>query len=290
MAAVVSPLVREIMTAAPYSIAASTELDGAMRVMDQRDLRHLPVVEARTDESGKEGQPPAVVGMLSDRELLSATGWLPADDRRERMEPSGEGKPRTVADIMRTPAPILAPDDRIFDLALWIVTERISGAAVVEDGALVGVVTEADLLRVYGEVCASDPDFHREGDLVGRVMTASPRVAKWDTTLKEAWEAMTDAAVRHLPVVAAGEVIGIVSDRDLRRAWGRGRHADEPIELVMSADVATIEPDVSLCAAAKKLGLRAVSCLPVVTDGTLVGVITTVDVACHCMERFGHAG
>ena len=85
--------VQDLMTPKPCVLAVTAELDDAMALMDRRSFRHLPVME------GKE-----LVGMVSDRDLLSATGWHYGEDRRERFEPSDEGRPRTVRDVMHAPA------------------------------------------------------------------------------------------------------------------------------------------------------------------------------------------
>jgi len=270
-------LIRDMMTSDPKTVAASAELDVATALMDRHDVRHLPVVE-------EDGQ---LVGMLSDRDLLFATGWLPAECRRERFEPSGEGRPRLVRAVMSAPVACLGPGERAFDLALRFVTDRVGSVAVQDEGRLVGIATETDLLRVYSRACREDPGFCQEGDTVGRVMSVSPVVVRWSTTLGEAVEIARQASIRHLPVVEGGDVVGIVSDRDLRRALGRGSVPDTLVEDIMTRDVATAPAEMPLCEAADLMCARSISSLPVVEARALVGIVTTVDLACHCLERFG---
>lgn len=88
------------------------------------------------------------------------------------------------------------------------------GAVLVvdEEGRLLGVFTERDLLRLVAE----------GGSLDGPVeahMTSNPAVARPDTPLMEAGELMVRLGVRHLPVVdEEGRPVGILSLRDVCQA------------------------------------------------------------------------
>ena len=96
--------------------------------------------------------------------------------------------------------------------------------------------------------------------------------------------------VRHLPVVDDDDltVVGIVTQRDLFRdalaqALGYGRHAQRKlldtlsVKDVMATEVVTASPDASLVEAAKILTERKIGCLPVVENGSLVGILTEGD-------------
>ena len=101
-----------------------------------------------------------------------------------------------------------------------------------------------------------------------------------DESLAAAAHRMTWASCRHLPVVRDREVAGVLSERDLL-AWIAGGHRlDGPTDLVRAAMaapplLATPEDDIGE-AAARMLSHR-VGCLPVVTDGKLVGMLTRGD-------------
>ncbi len=90
--------------------------------------------------------------------------------------------------------------------------EHRVGALIVLDpeGELLGVVSERDLVREIarrGAASLSDP--------VGAVMTRSVHTALMDETVDDGLARMTDRRVRHLPVVEAGRLVGIVSIGDL---------------------------------------------------------------------------
>ena|SRR5579863_9820509 len=101
-----------------------------------------------------------------------------------------------------------------------------------------------------------------------------------DETLAAAAHRMTWTPCRHLPVVRKREVVGVLSERDILAWIADGHRLDGPTDRVGAAMVkpplvATPEDDIGE-AAARMLSHR-VGCLPVVTSGELVGMITRGD-------------
>jgi CBS domain-containing protein len=93
--------------------------------------------------------------------------------------------------------------------------ERKTGAAVVidPDQPGPGIITERDLLLSLGD--GQDPDQEKVGDHLSTHLTfASP-----DWSLERAAEAMVKGSFRHLVVVDGGELVGILSMRDIVRCW-----------------------------------------------------------------------
>ena len=93
--------------------------------------------------------------------------------------------------------------------------ERKTGAAVVidPDQPGPGIITERDLLLSLGN--GQDPDNERVGDHLSAHLTfASP---EW--SLERAAEAMVKGSFRHLVVVDGGDMVGILSMRDIVRCW-----------------------------------------------------------------------
>ncbi len=101
------------------------------------------------------------------------------------------------------------------DTPLAAAAQRMSGgrvgAVVVLDGdRLVGILTERDVLRAVGEGRV-------EGSVAADWMTGDPETIEPSETTDMAATLMIHGGFRHLPVVEGGNVIGIVSIRDLMR-------------------------------------------------------------------------
>lgn len=99
--------------------------------------------------------------------------------------------------------------------AARLMSERQVGAAVVNDpdGNGPGIITERDILLSIGS--GQDPDAEQVGEHVtSDVVYAAP---EW--SLEEAASAMVRGSFRHLIVIEQGEIIGILSVRDVVRCW-----------------------------------------------------------------------
>jgi CBS domain-containing protein len=99
--------------------------------------------------------------------------------------------------------------------AARLMSERNVGAAVVLDPEAhgPGIITERDILRSIG--AGQDPDSERVAEhLTGEVVFASP-----DWSLEEAAAAMMSGGFRHLIVLEHGDIVGIISVRDIVRCW-----------------------------------------------------------------------
>jgi CBS domain-containing protein len=100
-------------------------------------------------------------------------------------------------------------------LGLAVAAQRMHargvGAVMVAEGArLAGILTERDLLRAVADGFAPDAT-------VADWMTSSPETIEPDDTTAHAAVLMIHGGFRHLPVVRGGEVVGILSIRDLMR-------------------------------------------------------------------------
>lgn len=106
--------------------------------------------------------------------------------------------------------------------AAQILAEKNIGALVVVDdgGQLVGILSERDIIRRAGE---SDDVL---AAVVGDVMTPNPVVGSPDDDMMSVASTMTDGRFRHLPILADGALIGIISIGDILKAQ-RDRYRGE---------------------------------------------------------------
>lgn len=99
--------------------------------------------------------------------------------------------------------------------AAELMTEKQVGAAIVEDEewAVPRIITERDLLRALGT--GLDPDREKVAEHMSEsVITASP---EW--SLERAALEMCRRNIRHLAVYREGELVGVLSMRDILRVW-----------------------------------------------------------------------
>src|SRR5436853_3865081 len=116
--------------------------------------------------------------------------------------------------LYRTDVVTAEPHETLQDAARRMEWMEIGSLPVCEAGRLVGIVTERDITRA---VAAAEPI----DTPVARYMSAAVLCAHPGEDTTEVAKRMLDMGVRHLPVVKDGEIVGIVSARDLlaMAAW-----------------------------------------------------------------------
>jgi CBS domain-containing protein len=113
-------------------------------------------------------------------------------------------------------------------------------------------------------------------NLVGTWMTTNPVTASPEEKLPSVHMKMTEGGFRSMPVVKDGQVVGIITDRDLRRHEGLTQHAE--VRQAMSDQIITVTPSTPIAEAARLLRELKIGGLPVLEGNELVGVITTTDI------------
>ena len=114
----------------------------------------------------------------------------------------------------------------------------------------------------------------RLGDLVGN----APHVCGPDTTLLEAAVAMESSDLGSLAVVEGRELVGLITERDIRRSVAEGIEMDTSVSSIMSGDPDTFDPDLDVWDAAAWITESGYRHLPVIDDdGSLLGVVSIRD-------------
>ena len=123
---------------------------------------------------------------------------------------------RTVRQLLGAKAPevfAVSPDDSVLDAIKLMALKGIGAVLTMQDGRLVGIVSERDYARkvvVQGRSSSNTP--------VRDIMTADVVTVRLDDTVDRCMQIVTDHRIRHLPVVESGSVIGVVSIGDLVKA------------------------------------------------------------------------
>ncbi|MGD8563256.1 MAG: CBS domain-containing protein, partial [Desulfarculaceae bacterium] len=129
-------LVKDWMTTDPIKVTPETSVMKASQLMKENSIRHLPVVN---DKDG-------VVGIVSDRDLKEASPSKATTlDVHELYYLLSELK---VKDIMSRKVYAINPLDTVEKAAVIMLEHRVTGIPVVEDGRLVGILSQGDVFRV----------------------------------------------------------------------------------------------------------------------------------------------
>lgn len=137
--------------------------------------------------------------------------------------------------------------------------------------------------------------------LVRDVMTADPIAVPPETSIVEARRLMDESRIRHLLVTRAGELVGIVTDRDVRlampsnatslSAWELSYLLDKlPVGEVMTRTVITVGPERTAVEAARLMLDHKIGALPVIDEGRRVGILTETDVLRAFVAAAGDVG
>ena len=145
-----------------------------------------------------------------------------------------------VSDVMTTEVVTVTPDTPLKKAAALMLERGVSGVPVVEEGRVVGVLSETDILfkeharpdrqglvdwvTHYGE---DPPAAKLDARLVRDAMTTPAVTVRPARTVADTATTMLDLGIDRLPVVDADELVGIVTRRDLVRAFTR---TDDEIE------------------------------------------------------------
>jgi CBS domain-containing protein len=131
-----------------------------------------------------------------------------------------------VRDAMSTVVLTIGPDHTLRQAAALMSARRVGAAVVLDpDDSGLCILTERDILNSAG--AGHDLDAERVGDhLTPDVVYATP-----DWSLEEAAAQMVKGSFRHLIVMEGGEVVGVLSVRDVVRCWtDDGASCDVPAE------------------------------------------------------------
>src|SRR5256884_8277087 len=131
----------EIMTAKPVTIAAGATAAEAAKVMREKDIGSLVVVDR--------GNP---TGIVTERDLVTKVA---ASD----LQPSRV----FVKDIMTSPVVAVHPHEEVAEAAKLMSQRKIRRLPVVEEGKLSGMVTETDITRIWPTLIAVTREFDRAG-------------------------------------------------------------------------------------------------------------------------------
>lgn len=120
--------------------------------------------------------------------------------------------------------------------------------------------------------------------VVQEIMSTNPIAIEANQTVREAMSRLLAEDIRHLPVLDDGQLVGMLSDRDVRgiaSATLTGEVSDQltaPVSDLMTSDPISVDPEADIGEVIDLMIEHKVGALPVVAEDRLVGIVSYVDV------------
>jgi acetoin utilization protein AcuB len=124
------PSIRQFMTNDPITMSPSTTLIDAHKLMREKNIRHIPVIENSK-----------VVAVVSDGDLYRAEAVVGSNPAQAHLRDVMSGKPYTVS-----------PEARVDEVVREMATHKYGSAVVVDNGHVVGLFTAVDALGAFAEL------------------------------------------------------------------------------------------------------------------------------------------
>lgn len=250
--------VEEVMTKNPVFIHDSDYMTHARQVIRDRHYRTLPVVDTRK----------RVIGVLTEKDVLNIYST----------------KSNVTVEGFASEFPFVYPDMEMMLAAKLMVEAGIGRVPVLKSGqdmTLAGILSIVDIFRNLN----LDKIPSRK---VSEVMTTDVKTCSPKDNIAKVWLNMKETGFSGFPVVKNGELIGMVTRRNVIKAgYARIEREDEqgtkstmspPVEKIMSTPAYSLSPEAGLKEAIQAFLKLDVGRLSVVNDGKLVGIVDRNDI------------
>jgi len=124
-------IVEEVMSREPYSVTPQTSVREALRILFERDIRHLPVVDGSS-----------LIGIVSIRDLpMVARVWFGAPHEVQQL------LDQPISDVMSTAVISVSAKSSLGEAVDLLLAHKVGALPVVEGSKLVGILSYIDALR-----------------------------------------------------------------------------------------------------------------------------------------------
>ncbi len=129
-------IVKDLMTTQLFTLLESDSLYTAKQIMEMARVRHVPIVDAKDN----------FIGLITHRDMLSVAVSRLSDIDATTQDELDAGIP--LREIMRSDVATVTTDTQLRDAAQMLLEHKYGCLPVVDGGKLVGIITEADFLRL----------------------------------------------------------------------------------------------------------------------------------------------
>jgi CBS domain-containing protein len=238
-------------------------LSDALKLLRKHNVSRLPVT------NNKE-----LVGIISERDIANKLG----SSKYESMPASRlHISSVMVKDVFTVPKTM-----QLEDVAKLMLDNGIGSVPVMDDEKMVGIVSKADFVTLATGI-AFDKITVKE-IMSKKLVTVSPT-----ERIVHARRQMLEAHVGRVPVVDDGELVGMITSKDLMRAfidfrkkvpekYQKSQIKELLVEDIMSTKPTFVSKDMSITEVSEFIMETGYNGLPVVEDGEVVGIITQTDI------------
>ena len=255
--------VKNLMSKTLITIDKDQSLADALKLLRKNRISRLPVL------NNKE-----LVGIVSERDIAAKLG----SSKYESMPAS-----RLHVSSVMVKDVISVPQTMQLDEVANIMLDNGIGSVPVMDGdIMVGIVSKADFVTLavdgeYNKICTKD------------LMTKDIKTVSPTERLVHARRVSLDSKVGRLPVMDDDELVGMITSKDLMRAfidfrknvpekYQKSQIKEVLIEDIMSTNLTVVGKDTCISEVAKIMMDTGYNGLPVVEDDKLVGIVTQTDI------------
>ncbi|MGB2807954.1 MAG: sigma 54-interacting transcriptional regulator [Sedimentisphaerales bacterium] len=174
-------------------------------------------------------------------------------------------------DVMSQNMVTTSSDETVLSAARTMCENNISCIVVVDNGSVAGILTETDLLK---RIAANQKDYSKI--TIAETMSCPVETIPANLPVLEAVRIMEDKHIKRLPVLQKKRLVGIITQTDLTRLLASSAMWKNVVE-IMSPDVAAILCKASVAEAAEVMTSRHISCIVILEEDEVVGVLTERD-------------
>jgi len=177
-----------------------------------------------------------------------------------------------IASLMTSPVISISPDTSVLQAGAIAEENNIKKLPVVDNGKLVGIITQTDLIRVL--------TYYGMWRDIEEIMSTDVVTIQAEDTVVQAAEAMTNNNISCIVVLNDNQVAGILTERDvLKRVVAAQKDPfTTKINDVMSSPVKSVPPDYSVFSASRLIENVNIRRLVIMEDNILRGIVTQTDI------------
>lgn len=257
------------------SMAITTKVIDGIQLMVDRGFRRIPLVDPGTKR---------LRGIVTAYDFID---YLGGGEKFQIIQREYAGNffkaiNEPVRHIMTSDVVSVSSSAKINDVIDLMVNRYVGCLPIVDkETRLRGIVTERDIIRIFGGVLS--------GTKISELMSTKVVVATPETSILEAERLMVENGFRRLPLFSEGRVINVVTVTDILRFFGSGKVFQKlrsgaigqvlrtPAVETATGEVVVIEQDVDAGEAAKIMLEKGVGTMPVLENEKMVGMLTERD-------------